>query len=349
MSTISFSIDGHKIESRPGVTVLEAALEAGIYIPNLCADPDLRPFGACRLCIVEIEGMRGLPASCTVTVADGMKVRTDTPLVEATRRTEVELLLADHPDDCLSCPKNTRCELQRVAAYVGARADRFPKTTRGLPVDDSNPFLRYDMNKCVLCGKCVRVCDEVQGLGAISFVNRGYSTRIGTFMGQPMIDSLCESCGQCEAKCPVGAITVKSYRQPTRKVKTVCGYCGVGCGLLLQVRGSKVIGAEGDRESPVSHGSLCVKGRFGTEFIHHRDRLTRPLVKKEGRLVESSWEEALEVVASRLAEYARPGGAGESPFATLASAKCTNEENYLLQKFTRAVMGTNSIDHCARL
>lgn len=349
MSDISLTIDGHKIGARSGMTVLEAALEAGIYIPNLCADPDLRSYGACRACIVEIEGMRGLPASCTVRVADGMKVRTETPLVDMTRRTVVELLLSDHPDDCLTCPKNQRCSLQRVAAYVGVRDHRFASTTRSLPVDESNPFFTYDMNKCILCGKCVRVCDEVQGLGAISFINRGYSTKVGTFMDRPIVDSICESCGQCEAKCPVGAITVKNYQEPTRRVKTVCSYCGVGCGVLLEVRGSKVIGADGDRESPVSHGSLCVKGRFGTEFVNHPDRLTKPLVRKDGQLVESTWEEALELVSSKLAGYAEPGGDGGAPFAALASAKCTNEENYLLQKFTRAVMGTNNIDHCARV
>ena len=349
MSSISLTIDGHKIEARPGMTVLEAALAAGIYIPNLCADPDLRPFGACRLCIVEVEGIRGLPASCTVPVSDGMVVRTDSPLVERTRRSLVELLLADHPDNCLSCSKNQRCSLQMAAAFVGVRDHRFPKTTRAIPVDDSNPFFTYDMNKCVLCGKCVRVCDEIQGLGAINFINRGYATKIGTYMGQPMVDSLCESCGQCEAKCPVGAITLKSYQQPTRKVKTICSYCGVGCGVLLHVRGSRVVGAEGDRDNPVNRGSLCVKGRFGTDFINHPDRLTAPLIRKGGQLVESSWEEALDLISSKLAQYARPGGDGGAPFAALASAKCTNEENYLFQKFVRGVMGTNSVDHCARV
>ncbi|MHB1162430.1 MAG: 2Fe-2S iron-sulfur cluster-binding protein, partial [Chloroflexota bacterium] len=174
MSTINLTIDGHEIEARPGMTVLEAALAAGIYIPNLCADPDLQPFGACRLCIVEIDGIRGLPASCIVPARDGMVVRSDTPLVETTRRTLVELLLADHPDSCLTCSKNQRCSLQTVAAYVGAREGRYPRTTRVLPVDDSNPFFTYDMNRCILCGKCVRVCDELQGLGAITFTNRGY-------------------------------------------------------------------------------------------------------------------------------------------------------------------------------
>jgi formate dehydrogenase (NADP+) alpha subunit len=329
--------------------VLEAALAAGIYIPNLCADPDLQPFGACRLCIVEIDGIRGLPASCTVKASPGMVVRSETPLVERTRRSIVELLLADHPANCLTCAKNGRCSLQTVAAYTGVRPNRFPETTRSLPVDDSNPFFTYDPNKCILCGKCVRVCDEVQGLGGVTWINRGYATRVGTFMNRPLAESICESCGQCEAKCPVGAITTKAYRQPTQEIKTVCPYCGVGCGVVLQVRGGKVVGAEGDHKSPVSHGSLCVKGRFGMDFIHHPDRLSKPLVRKNGRLEETNWDEALDLVAVRLAGYARPGGAGASPFAALASAKCTNEENYLFQKFARAVMGSNSIDHCARV
>jgi formate dehydrogenase (NADP+) alpha subunit len=342
-------VDGRDVRAKPGATVLEAALAAGIYIPNLCADPDLQPFGACRLCIVEIDGIRGLPASCTVKASQGMVVRSETPLVERTRRSIVELLLADHPANCLTCGKNGRCSLQTVAAYTGVRPNRFPETTRSLPVDDSNPFFTYDPNKCILCGKCVRVCDEVQGLGGVTWVNRGYATRVGTFLNKPLAESICESCGQCEAKCPVGAITTKAYRQPTRTVKTVCPYCGVGCGVVLQVRGSRVVGAEGDYESPVSHGSLCVKGRFGMDFIHHPDRLSKPLVRKDGRLEETSWDKALDLVATRLAGYARAGGEGGSPFAALASAKCTNEENYLFQKFARAVMGSNSIDHCARV
>lgn len=348
MSSVNLTIDGQLIEAVPGATVLEAALAAGIYIPNLCADPDLRPYGACRLCIAEIDGIRGLPASCTVTVQDGMVVRTETPQVEMTRRATLELLLSDHPNDCLSCAKNNRCGLQKAAAYVGVRKDYFPKTDRQVAVDDSNPFFTYDMSKCVLCGKCVRVCDEIQGLGAINFVNRGFATKVGTFMELPLVNSLCESCGQCEAKCPTGAITVKSYVQPTREVKTVCSYCGVGCGVELLVRGSEVVGSEGDRDNPVNKGSLCVKGRFGMEYVNHPDRLTKPLVRKDGALAEATWDEALDLVSTKLAQYARPGGDG-APFAALASAKCTNEENYLFQKFVRGVMGTNSVDHCARV
>lgn len=349
MSTVNITIDGYRVEARPGATVLEAALSAGIYIPNLCDDPDLEPFGACRLCIAEIEGMRGLPASCTVKVLDGMVVRTDTPLVERTRRTLVELLLADHPADCLACPKNNRCSLQAVAAYVGVRANRYPVTARRLPIDETSPFFAYDPNKCILCGRCVRVCDEIQGLGALTWVNRGYATRVGTFMEKPIRESICESCGQCEAKCPVGALAAKGYQQPTRRVRTVCPYCGVGCGLILDVRGSRVVGAEGDRASPVSGGSLCVKGRFGMGFIHSPDRLSSPLMKRHGEFVEATWDEALDLVSTQLAAYARREGDVEAPFAALASAKCTNEENYLFQKFTRAVMGTNDIDHCARV
>jgi predicted molibdopterin-dependent oxidoreductase YjgC len=350
MSNITIFLDGQKVEARPGMSVLEAALAAGIYIPNLCADPDLRPFGACRACVVEIEGMRGLPASCSVTAASGMVIRTDTPLVEKTRRTVLELLLADHPEECLSCPKNNRCSLQTAAAYVGVREHRFPRTMREIPIDDSNPFFTYNMNKCILCGKCVRACDELQGLANVTFMNRGFATKVGFFMDRRVLDSPCESCGQCEAKCPVGAISVKGYQHPTRKIRTVCSYCGVGCGLLLHVRGTKVVGAEGDRESPVSHGSLCVKGRFGHDYVNHADRLSSPLIRKDGELVETGWEEALELVSSRLAEYAwRPEGSTSASFAGLSSAKCTNEENYLFQKFARAVMGTNSVDHCARV
>ena len=349
MSAVNITIDGYEVKAWPGATVLEAALAAGIYIPNLCADRDLEPFGACRLCVVEIDGMRGLPASCSVKVSDGMAVRTDTTLVERTRRTLVELLLADHPADCLTCSKNSRCSLQTVAAYVGVRGNRYPVTTRTLPLDESNPFFTYDPNKCILCGRCVRVCDEIQGVGAVTWINRGYATKVGTFMDRPIRESTCESCGQCEAKCPVGAITARGYQQPTRRVRTICPYCGAGCGMVLDVRGTRVVGAEGDPESPVSGGSLCVKGRFGIDYIHSPERLSSPLVKRHGEFTKATWDEALDLVSSRLAAYACPGGEGGSQFAALASAKCTNEENYLFQKFTRAVMGTNSIDHCARV
>jgi NADH dehydrogenase/NADH:ubiquinone oxidoreductase subunit G len=211
--TIRLTIDGRQTEARTGSTVLEAIRQAGIYIPTLCADDDLEPFGACRLCVVEIEKIRGLPTACTIPAAEGMVVRTTTPRIDSTRRNIVELLLSDHPSDCLTCQQNGRCELQEVAAYVGVRQMRFPGEKRSYAIDDSNPFYERDLERCILCGKCVRVCDEVQGRGAIYFAYRGLKTKIAAVMDRPVGQSNCESCGQCVDKCPVGALYPKANKQ----------------------------------------------------------------------------------------------------------------------------------------
>lgn len=342
MEKIKLIIDGQEVEVREGVTVLEVAQAAGIYIPALCSDPDLEPYGACCLCVVEIEKMRGLPTACTTLATDGMIVHTETPAVNKVRCTAVELLIADHPSDCLTCSKNQQCDLQKVAAYLGITKQRFRKTTRLLPVDASNPFFDHDPNYCILCGKCVRICDEVLGVGALALTFRGYASQVSTFGDKPLIDSSCVSCGECVAHCPVGALTPKDALQPTREVETTCVYCGVGCGIYLGIRNERVISVRGRREGTVNKGSLCVKGRFGiTEFIHHPERLTTPLIRREGELTEATWDEALELVASKLANY------GKDEVAVISSAKCTNEENYVAQKFARVVLGTNNIDHCA--
>ena len=343
MVKVSLTIDGTKVEAREGATVLETAQDAGIYIPSLCGDPDLEPYGGCRLCLVEIENVDGLPASCTTPVAEGMVVRTEARRVNEVRRHVVELLLSDHPDNCLTCPKNQRCELQRIAAYVGIDQQRFKKLERPALIDSSNPFFVRDSSKCILCGKCVRVCDEVQGVAALEVFNDGPSSKIVTVDDRPIVESVCESCGQCVAKCPTGALMPKDFRWPAKEVKTICPYCGVGCGIYLAVRGNEVVGIRGDLESPVSKGSLCVKGQFGFEFINHPERLTSPLIRRNGKLSEATWDEALGFIAGRLAEYK-----GDK-VAVISSAKCTNEENYLIQKFARAVLATNNIDHCARL
>jgi formate dehydrogenase alpha subunit len=343
MGKVSLSIDGIRVEAREGTTVLEAAQAGGIYIPTLCADPDLEPYGACRLCLVEIEGVEGLPASCMTPVAEGMVVRTDTSYVNEVRRRIVELLLSDHPDNCLICPKNQHCELQKVAAYVGIDQQRFRKLERPPLIDSSNPFFTRDSSKCILCGKCVRVCNEVQGLAALEVFNDGLSSKVIAVGDRPIVESICESCGQCVAKCPTGALMPKNFRWPTREIKTVCPYCGVGCGIYLAIRGNEVVGVRGDPENPVNRGSLCVKGQFGLEFINHPDRLTSPLIRRNGEFSQASWDEALDLVASKLAKYK-----GDE-IAAISSAKCTNEENYLVQKFARVVLGTNNIDHCARL
>ena len=368
MAEIRLTIDGQEVKAKPGMTVLEAAQSADIYIPTLCADPDLKPYGGCRLCIVEIEKLRGFPTSCTTPVTEGMVVKTNTDAVNEVRRTVVELLLSDHPSECLichrrercgpfdiclrnvavtercvTCAKNEHCELQDIVDYLGITELPFKHTERSYPVDTSNPFFYRDLAKCVLCGKCVRVCDEVLGVGAVAVINRGFGSKVATFGDKPIIDSNCVSCGECVARCPVGALMPKVTERPTKEVATTCTYCGVGCGLYLGVRDGKVMSVRGKREDTVNNGFLCVKGRFGFDFIHHQDRLKSPLIKKNGKFVEASWDEALELVATKL------GGYKPDELAVISSAKCTNEDNYVAQKFARAVLGTNNVDHCARL
>lgn len=343
MSEITLTIDGAKVKAAPGATVLDAARAAGIYIPTLCMDSLLKPYGACRLCLVEVDGLKGLPSSCTTPAEDGMVVQTDTPAVMKARRLALNLIIADHPLECLTCRRNQRCELQKVAAYMGVFESGLRPTRKQVPVDTSNPFYDRDLSKCILCGRCVRACDEIRGVNAIDYVGRSAEARIGTAMDRPIITSNCESCGQCVDACPVGALVDRRYAGlPDREVHTICPYCGCGCGVVLQIKGGRLVGAVADREHPTSKGSLCVKGRFGLDFVHHPDRLTKPLVKRDGAFVEASWEEALELVAAKMVEH-------RGRFAALASAKCTNEENYVFQKFARGVMGTNNVDHCARI
>jgi len=363
LDTVTLTIDGKKVEAPKGVTVLEAALGAGIYIPTLCYEPDLKPYGACRLCIVEIEGMRGLVTSCTTQAIDGMVVHTETLKVNQSRRITMELIMANHHGDCLSCAKNQQCELQKIARYLGIEQehfDRLRKSTRVLPVDRAHPAFDRDLNKCILCAKCVRACHEIAGVGAIDLAFRGYDAKVATFGDKPLLESICESCGECVSRCPTGALLPKHARQATQQVKTICPYCGVGCSIYLGIRGNEIVDVQGDKESPVNQGGLCVKGRFGFDFVNHPDRLTKPLIRKEGRgkdtkvngnlrdvFREASWDEALELVANKFSQV--KGEYGPDSIGVLSSAKFSNEENYLVQKFARAVLGTNNVDHCARL
>lgn len=360
---ITLTVDGQQVTASEGMTVLEAAQSAGIFIPTLCYDPDLNPYGACRLCVVEIEGMRGLPTSCTTPVADGMVVHTETPRVNQSRRITMELIMANHHGDCLTCAKNQQCELQKIARYLDIDQEHFDQLRKGtqvLPSDRSHPAFERDLNKCILCGKCVRACHEIAGVGAIGLAFRGYSTKVATFGDKPILESICESCGECLARCPTGALVPKHEKQASREVKTICPYCGVGCSLYLGIRGNEIVTVRGDKDSPVNHGGLCVKGRFGFDFVKHVDRLTKPMIRNEGRrkdikvdgnfrevFREASWDEALGLVAKRLAQIKEKHG--PDSIGVLSSAKFTNEENYLVQKFTRAVLGTNNVDHCARL
>jgi formate dehydrogenase major subunit len=342
---VKITIDGIDIYANPGTTVLDAALENGIYIPHLCHHPDLEPVGACRLCGVEINGER-MTMSCLTPVQESMQVCTESPTINATRQIAMELLIANHHMDCLACAAALDCELLRIANYIGIDETRLARLSRPsvlLPVDDSNPFFRFDPNKCIVCGICVRTCEEIQGVRALDFIHRGFDTVIGTFGNQPFAESVCESCGECVVRCPVGALTPKHYELPVREVQTTCVYCGVGCGIYLGIKGNRIVSVRGDRERPSNMGQLCVKGRYGFKFISHPARLTTPLIKRNGTFEEATWDEALDLVVEKFSQYK-----GDS-FASFASAKCTNEENYLIQKFTRAVMGTNNVDHCARL
>ncbi len=345
MERVNIVIDNIPVSANKGQTVIDAARDNDIYIPNLCHHEDLKPAGMCRLCVVEISG-RGITTSCTTTVEEGMNVVTDSTGISEIRRTTTELISANHTRTCFTCSKNNHCELQRVTSFVGLDPDvdsMMRHRTEQLPVDDSNPFFTLDMNKCVLCGICVRTCDELQGINAIDYVNRGPHTIISTFNNQPLFDSACKSCGECVARCPVGALTFKEFQNPSREARTICPYCGVGCSIYLGSRGNSVVSVRGDREGPANRGSLCVKGRFGYEFVNDTQRLKVPLIRKNGVLVEAGWDEALDLIAEKFSGYRK------ERFACFASAKCTNEENYVIQKFTRAVMGTNNIDHCARL
>lgn len=341
---IRLIIDGKHVTARLGMTVLEVAQEADIYIPTLCYDPDLEPHGGCRLCIVEIEGMRGLPTACTTPAANGMVVKTSTPEINQVRLNTVELILADHPMDCLTCVKNQRCELQKVAAYLGITERRLRRTATERLVDTSNPFFTLDHNYCIRCQRCARTCAEITGVNAIEIINRGYDNKISTFGDKPLIESICQSCGECVVRCPVAALVPKNATIPTTEVQTTCPYCGVGCSMYLGIRDGRIVSVRGNKEGASNNGRLCVKGRYSIpDFVHHHQRLTSPLIKKEGQFVEAGWDEALDLVAEKLSAY--PG----DKVAVMASARCTNEDIYITQKFARVALGTNNLDHCARI
>jgi len=345
MGKILIKIDDQEILSLKGATILEVALANNIYIPHLCYHPDLKPAGICRLCLVELEDRKLVP-SCKTYVEEGMVVKTKSPKLDSVRRPIAEMLVANNHLDCRDCSKKGRCELQRIKGYM--RIDR--KKLQNLrfheesqPPDISNPFFVRNLNKCVLCGICVRTCQEIQKVNAIDFVGRGYSTKVAPFGDKAIAGSRCVSCGECVVRCPVGALVEKNFRRPSTEIKTVCPYCSVGCGMYLGIHDNTIVNVRGDKDSPVNEGLLCVKGRFGMGFVNSPERLKSPLIKRNGTFVEVSWDEALEYVVSKLKNYA-----GDE-FALFASPHCTNEDNYIAQKFVRVVMGSNNIDNSARL
>ena len=341
---ITLSINGYQIEVSEGATVLDAINQSGTYISQLCKDPDMKPIGACRTCLVQIEGTRGYPASCAVPVTEGMSVWTDTPEVRAMRRGVLELTLAMFPSNGTNGHKDYK-ELSIAADRHGINEPRWKGREREA-VDSSNPVFNIAMESCILCQRCVQACqDGHQFIGAIDLLGTGRQGRIGTFAERPLVESVCTTCGQCLSVCPTGAIEVKTPPlNVSKEVTTTCPYCGVGCGIKAQVDDTdRIVAMLDDPENQSSLGMLCVKGRFGYSFVNHEDRLTAPLIRKNGILTEASWDEALEYVAENLAKYR-----GDQ-FATLCSAKATNEDGYIQQKFARLVMQSNHIDHCTRL
>jgi len=352
MNEIKLSIDHREVTVPNTFTVLQAAEQAGVKIPTLCHLKELTPCSACRICVVEVEGARSLATACSYPVTPGMKVHTRTDRVLNARRLIMELMLSDHPLDCMTCEKTGTCKLQDLAYEMGLKGSRMKGEQHQYPLDLSNPFIIRDYNKCVLCERCTRICDEIQGSTAIDYIHRGFHTKVAVPYDQSLTGSDCVFCGQCVSVCPVGALTERSRTGKGRewefqKVKTTCSYCGVGCTLVLNVKEGEIVRVTSDREAGVNRGNMCVKGRFGFDYVHSPDRLTEPLIKEDGKFRQASWEEALERVASGLKRVKEEHGA--DAIGILASAKCTNEENYLLQKVVRAALGTNNIDHCARL
>ena len=344
MAKVTLTIDGEQVSAPEGMTILEVAQENGIDIPTLCHHPLLTATGVCRVCVVEDENINELVASCMTTIVPGMLISTHSAKVIEARRNIVELLLASHPDSCLVCDKGNRCEMRQLASKLGIGQVQFDRIRSYHRFEDANPFIERDLSLCILCGRCVRACQEIRGVAAIDFAYRGFRLKPATAMDKTLLESTCQSCGLCVSVCPVGALsdaTTRTQGQETSKIRTICPYCGVGCNLSLSIRGQKLIGvsmADLDNDT-----GLCVKGRYGLDFIHHSERLTTPLVKRNGNFEEASWDEAIDLVAKKL------GGYKADELAVIASAKSTNEDNYVAQKLARVVLGTNNVDHCARL
>ncbi|HLJ05166.1 MAG TPA: 2Fe-2S iron-sulfur cluster-binding protein, partial [Acetobacteraceae bacterium] len=303
---VTLTIDGHDVTVPEGTSIMRAAMDAGIKVPKLCATDSLNSFGSCRLCLVEIEGRPGTPASCTTLVAPGMKVHTAGEKVRRIRRGVMELYISDHPLDCLTCTANGNCELQDAAGEVGLRDVRYGydgANHLSAPVDASNPYFQFEPSKCIVCSRCVRACEEVQGTFALTIEGRGFGSKVAASAGERFVDSECVSCGACVQACPTGALIEKSVieiGQPEHSIITTCAYCGVGCNFKAEMRGTEVVRMVPHKDGHANHGHSCVKGRFAWGYTMHRDRVLTPLVRErtDDPWREASWEEAIGRVAS---------------------------------------------------
>jgi formate dehydrogenase major subunit len=352
---ITLEIDGVPVSVPEGSSVMYAASVAGRKVPKLCATDSLEAFGSCRLCLVEIEGRRGYPASCTTPAEAGMKVRTQSPRLGDLRRGVMELYISDHPLDCLTCPANGHCELQDMAGAVGLREVRYGYDGANhldKPKDTSNPYFTFDPSKCIVCSRCVRACDEIQGTLALTVDGRGFASMISPGQMQNFMDSECVSCGACIQACPTATLMEKSiyeFGQPDRVVETTCAYCGVGCSFKAEVKGNQVVRMVPNKNGHANEGHSCVKGRFAFGYTTHPDRILKPMVRKsiDHPWKEVSWNEAVSHVATEFkriqAKY------GRDAVGAITSSRCTNEETYLVQKLVRAVFRNNNVDTCARV
>jgi predicted molibdopterin-dependent oxidoreductase YjgC len=361
MGEQTFTFNGRPVAFREGESVLEAARRSGEEVPSLCFDPRLRAYGSCRVCVVKVGGRIG--ASCTTPAAAGLAVTTDEEIASL-RRSLVELTASLLPEGpCPQCRLDGTCEFHRVAMSVGAAEERrFVGPAGGALHADANPFLGRDYSRCINCYRCVRICDEIEGDNALAVSGRGIEATISTWLDRGLLDSTCELCGQCIHTCPTGALSDRKMAAKVAEVerrvglpilaedierkRSVCPYCGTGCGVTLHAAHGELLGVTPVMDAPASDGALCVKGQYGTDFIASPERLTTPLIRRWGRLREASWDEALDLVADRLTEVKRDHG-GDA-FAAWASARTTSESNYLLMKLARGVMGTNNVDNCQR-
>ncbi len=355
LEPVALTIDGREVVVPKGTSVLRAAAEAGINIPKLCATDNLQAFGSCRLCLVEIKGRKGYPASCTTSVEAGMEVRTQSGRLAGLRRNVMELYISDHPLDCLTCPSNGDCELQDMAGAVGLREVRYGyggENHLNAEKDTSNPYFTFDPSKCIVCSRCVRACEEVQGTFALTVDGRGFASKIAAGQDQPFMDSECVSCGACVKACPTSTLienTVVEQGQPEHSVVTTCAYCGVGCAFKAELKGDQVVRMTPYKGGAANCGHACVKGRFAFGYATHVDRITTPMIRDsiEQPWRKVSWQEAIAFGAARLrdiqARYGRTSVGG------ITSSRCTNEETYLVQKLVRAAFGNNNVDTCARV
>ncbi len=354
-SAVRLRVDGREIEVPEGTSVMRAARLAGIDIPKLCATDRVKEFGSCRLCLVEIDGRKGTPASCTTPVAAGMTVRTQTDRLRRLRRNVMELYISDHPLDCLTCSANGDCELQDMAATVGLREVRYGydgARHRTHAIDLSNPYFAFEPAKCIVCSRCVRACEEVQGTFALTIDGRGLNSLIAASQNENFLDSECVSCGACVEVCPTATLNEKTtieHGLPDRTVLTTCAYCGVGCSFKAELQGDRVVRMTPFKDGQANHGHSCVKGRFAWGYATHPDRITTPLIREHitDRWREASWDEAITHVAERFRDIQARYGRGA--IGAITSSRCTNEETYLLQKLVRTAFGNNNVDTCARV